>query len=335
MKRFCEMKIAYGQTKFRAKTSQSNQLKFAGLNRKSIGRKSTSKKPGLETNRIQNNGKNIVRETAQQRGKSEEQKFDEFVMNESEPEESYDPEAGLEEEREKLVSYNKLYFKKNNKIPTTTLEYYRYVRMIGKGAFGIATLGIHKLTGRYVAIKTIKKSFIKDEYSRRKLFQEIYILKKVKHSNIIRLLEVFESMKHILLVMEYANGGDLLHYVRNWGRLPELDSKHILRQILYGLAHCHCRSVMHRDIKLDNILLDSKGNVKIWDFGIAKIIGKEAIAKEQCGTPAYMAPEIMNEDGYEAFYPDFWSLGVLLYTMILGTVPFKASNMEELHMLIK
>jgi serine/threonine protein kinase len=207
--------------------------------------------------------------------------------------------------------------------------------VIGKGAFGIATLGIHKLTGKHVAIKTIKKSYIKDEYSRRKVFQEIFILKKIRHSNIIRLLEVFETPKHILLVMEYANGGDLLHFVRNVGKLPEYDTKHIFRQILYGLAHCHCRSVMHRDIKLDNILLDKNSNFKICDFGIAKIIGRGVKVREQCGTPAYLAPEIMNEDGYETFLPDFWSLGVLLYAMLFGTVPFKANNMEELHMLIQ
>lgn len=230
---------------------------------KKILNRNSCKRAGLETNRNRSKLNKIAHDAIVCRGKSEEQKFDEFIMNESGPEENYDPNSGIEEEREKLIAYNKMYFKKKNKIPNTSLEYYRYVKLIGKGAFGIATLSIHKLTGKYVAIKTIKKSFIKDEYSRKKLFLEIFILKKIRHSNIIRLLEVFESMKHILLVMEYANGGDLLHYVRNYGRLPEFDSKHIFRQIIYGLAHCHCRSVMHRDIKLDNILLDSKGNIKI------------------------------------------------------------------------
>ena len=103
---------------------------------------------------------------------------------------------------------------------------------------------------------------------------------------------------------------------------------------MYGIAHIHCRSVIHRDIKLDNILLDSEKGVKICDFGVSKIIKKGQQIKEQCGTPAYLAPEIILDQGYEGFFVDIWSLGVLLYAMLLGTVPFKASNLEDLHKLI-
>lgn len=103
---------------------------------------------------------------------------------------------------------------------------------------------------------------------------------------------------------------------------------------MYGIAHIHCRSVIHRDIKLDNILLDSEKGVKICDFGVSKIIKKGQLIKEQCGTPAYLAPEIIIDQGYEGYFVDIWSLGVLLYTMLLGTVPFKASNLEDLHKLI-
>ena len=96
--------------------------------------------------------------------------------------------------------------KKYKEIPTTTLDYYKFVKLIGKGAFGKVTLGIHKLTGKYVAIKTIDKAYMKDDFSRRKVFQEVYILKKIRHANVIRLLEVFEGPKHLLIVMEYAGG---------------------------------------------------------------------------------------------------------------------------------
>ena len=208
------------------------------------------------------------------------------------------------------------------------------MKLVGKGAFGKVTLGIHKLTGKQVAIKTIEKSYMKDDFQRRKVFQEVYLLKKIKHSNVIRLLEVFESSKHLLMVMEYAGGGDLLQLIKRKGKLKEGDAKFIFKQIVYGLAHIHCRSVIHRDIKLDNILLDCEKGVKICDFGVSKIIKKGQVIQEQCGTPAYLAPEIIIDKGYEGFFVDLWSLGVLLYAMLCGTVPFKAPNLEELHKLI-
>ena len=175
-------------------------------------------------------------------------------------------------EREELIKFVKNYIKKNNELPPTTLDYYEFVKWIGKGAFGKVTLGIHKLTGKYVAIKTIDKALMKDEFSKRKVFQEVYILKKIRHSNIIRLLEVFESNKHYLMVMEFAGGGDLLHFIKRRGRMQESDAKFIFKQIVYGLSHIHWRSVIHRDIKLDNILLDCESGVKICDFGVSKII---------------------------------------------------------------
>ena len=238
------------------------------------------------------------------------------------------------QEREKLITYIQNYIMKNNELPATTLDFYKFVKLIGKGAFGKVTLGIHKLTGKNVAIKTIEKSYMKDDFSKRKVFQEVYLLKKIKHSNVIRLLEVFESSKHLLMVMEYAGGGDLLKLIKKRGSLKEGDSKFIFKQIAYGLAHIHCRSVIHRDIKLDNILLDCEKGVKICDFGVSKIIKKGQVIQEQCGTPAYLAPEIILDTGYEGFFVDVWSLGVLLYAMLCGTVPFKAPSLEELHKLI-
>lgn len=135
------------------------------------------------------------------------------------------------------------------------------------------TLAVHKLTGKQVAIKTIEKAYMKDDFSRRKVFQEVYILKKIRHDNIIRLLEVFESPKHLLIVMEYSDAGDLLQYVKRRGRLSEEEALYIFKQIVYGLAHCHCRSVLHRDVKLDNILLDKKS-------GVSKILRRGQSIKE-------------------------------------------------------
>ena len=237
-------------------------------------------------------------------------------------------------ERDKMIKAIKGYIKKNKRLPPTTLDYYKFVKLVGKGAFGKVTLGVHKLTGSEVAIKTIEKSYMKDDFSRKKVLQEVYILKNIKHSNVIRLLEVFESPKHLLIVMEYSGGGDLLKYIKTHGRLSESKAREYFIQIVYGLAHCHWRSVLHRDVKLDNILLDSNGGVKLWDFGVSKIMKKDQVINEQCGTPAYIAPEIISDQGYSGFSVDIWSLGVLLYAMLWGTVPFKASNMKDLHNLI-
>ena len=128
-----------------------------------------------------------------------------------------------------MIAYIRNYIKKTNELPPTTLEFYKFIKLIGKGEFGKVTLGVHLLTGKHVAIKTIEKSFMNDEFSKRKVFQEVYLLKKIKHSNVIRLLEVFESEKHMLIVMEYAGGGDLLRLIKRKGKLDEGDTKYIFK----------------------------------------------------------------------------------------------------------
>lgn len=133
-----------------------------------------------------------------------------------------------------------------------------------------------------------------------------------------------------MLVMEYAGGGDLFQLVKKSGCLTEDESKYIFKKLVHGVAHCHCRSVLHRDIKLDNILLDGEGGVKICDFGVSRLIGRNEVIQEQCGTPAYLPPEMSINKEYKGFSVDVWSLGVLLYAMLQGTVPFKAKSLEGL-----
>lgn len=116
----------------------------------------------------------------------------------------------------------------------------------------------------------------------------------IRHRHVIRLLEVFETAHHLFMVLEYAGGGDLLHLVKKRRALTEDEARPLFRQIVYGIAHCHCRSVLHRDIKLDNILLDENGFVKVCDFGISKLLeDPTSVTFEQCGTPAYIAPEVL------------------------------------------
>eukprot|EP01022_Parablepharisma_sp_SALTPOND_P008189 TRINITY_DN135349_c2_g1_i1.p1 TRINITY_DN135349_c2_g1~~TRINITY_DN135349_c2_g1_i1.p1 ORF type:complete len:1128 (-),score=119.65 TRINITY_DN135349_c2_g1_i1:2063-5362(-) len=235
---------------------------------------------------------------------------------------------------EALAEYIRKYFKEHNEAPKTGTEFYRVGRLLGKGAFGKVNLGMHKLTGKLVAIKSINKEYLTDESSKKKVMQEFSILKLLRHPNVIRLYESFESAKHILIVMELCTGGDLLNYVRKRRKLKEDMAKFVFKRLIEGLYHCHCRGVLHRDIKLDNVLLNGSGELKICDFGVSKIVRKGERMTEQCGTPAYIAPEILRDRGYEGFAVDIWSAGVALYAMLYGTVPFKANNMKELHKLI-
>jgi serine/threonine protein kinase len=131
-------------------------------------------------------------------------------------------------------------------------------------------------------------------------------------------------------VIEVCAGGDLLNYVRKRRRLSEKYAKFVFKQIMEGIAYLHENKVAHRDIKLDNILLDGHGNIKIGDFGVSRKIEENEILFEQCGTPAYIAPEIVKDMGYKGFPVDIWSAGICLYAMLYGNVPFKANQIGDL-----
>jgi serine/threonine protein kinase len=131
--------------------------------------------------------------------------------------------------------------------------------------------------------------------------------------------------------MEYVSCGELLSFVRKRSKLNENIARFIFRQIIEALQYIHSQNIVHRDIKLDNILIDLQSNIKICDFGVSKSIRKNDVMHDQCGTPAYIAPEILKNCGYEGFGVDIWSAGVVLYAILSGTVPFKANNMKDLH----
>jgi len=234
----------------------------------------------------------------------------------------------------KLIKLIKLSFRSAGQAPATTIDFYRIGKILGKGAFGKVNLAVHKLTQCLCAVKSINKQFFSDESQTKKVMQEVVMLKKTRHKNIVRLYEYFETEKHILFVIEVCAGGDLLNYVRRRRRLKEDLAKCLFKQIIESLAYCHSKNILHRDIKLDNILLDANGQVKLCDFGVGKIVKKDEKMTEQCGTPAYIAPEILRDQGYYGFAVDIWSSGVVLFAMLYGTVPFKANNMTELQQII-
>ena len=160
----------------------------------------------------------------------------------------------------------------------------------------------------------------------KKIIYETNLMKKLNHKNVTKILEMFEDKKYILIIMEYINGGNLFSFVKKRRKLSEKTAKYLFRQIIEGIKHIHENNIVHRDIKLENILIDVNNNVKICDFGIGKILSSnKELLYDQCGTPMYMAPEIFlssKKKGYEGPPVDIWSSGIALYIMLSGTLPF-------------
>ena len=233
----------------------------------------------------------------------------------------------------KLSKYIKDYYYKYNNYPQTNLNFYRIGRIIGQGGFAKVNLGLNVLTGRVVAIKSFNKT-IKTKYGDNlnmdKILYEINLMRKLNHPNITKILETFEDDKFYFIIMEYINGGNLFSYVKKRRKLSEKVSKFLFRQIILGIKHIHSQLIVHRDIKLENILIDMNNKVKICDFGIGIILSSEnKDLYSHCGTPLYIAPEIITstkEKGYKGFPVDIWSAGIALYIMLSGKLPF---NLDE------
>ena len=232
-------------------------------------------------------------------------------------------------EKEKLSKYIKDYFKKNHTYPETQKNFYLYGRQIGHGAFGKVNIALHVASGRLVAIKTFNKKHLKKKNAKQKIKNEIEMLSRLRHPFISQILDSFETDTHIFIVMEYICG-DLLGFIRKRGKLSETVSKIIFKQLIEGLKYIHHKKIVHRDIKLDNILIDLTNTIKICDFGVSRNITGEEIMHEHCGTPAYIAPEIFENQGYSGFQCDIWSAGVTLYYILGGIQPFRASSIKDL-----
>ncbi|XP_011698767.1 PREDICTED: uncharacterized protein LOC105456434 isoform X3 [Wasmannia auropunctata] len=204
------------------------------------------------------------------------------------------------------------------------------IKKLGQGTYGKVQLGINKETGQEVAIKTIKKCKIETEADLIRIRREIQIMSSVQHPNIIHIYEVFENREKMVLVMEYAAGGELYDYLSERKVLNEHEARRIFRQIATAVFYCHKHKICHRDLKLENILLDQVGNAKIADFGLSNVFDEQRLLNTFCGSPLYASPEIVKGTPYHGPEVDCWSLGVLLYTLVYGAMPFDGSNFKRL-----
>ncbi|KAJ8732604.1 hypothetical protein PYW07_015203 [Mythimna separata] len=204
------------------------------------------------------------------------------------------------------------------------------VRKLGQGTYGKVQLGINKKTGQEVAIKTIKKCKIESEADLIRIRREVQIMSSVRHPNIVHIYEVFENSEKMILVMEYCSGGELYDYLSQKKVLQEDEARRLFRQIATAVYYCHIHKICHRDLKLENVLLDDTGSAKIADFGLSNVFKETSLLSTFCGSPLYASPEIVKGTPYIGPEVDCWSLGVLLYTLVYGAMPFDGSNFKRL-----
>lgn len=210
-------------------------------------------------------------------------------------------------------------------------------KIIGEGAFAKIRQGLHIIAREKVAVKIVpKKAALLREYVKKAVRREAMLLQKLEHPNIIRLYEIMETENSYYLVLELAEAGDFIKYMSEKKKLSERECQKFIRQIASAVDHMHTSNITHRDLKLENLLLDRENNIKIIDFGLSNVFYGDSSLNTQCGSPVYAAPEIFCNRKYGPAV-DIWSMGICMYAMLTGKLPFlpdPPNNLTLLHTLI-
>ncbi|KAL9232175.1 hypothetical protein vseg_007314 [Gypsophila vaccaria] len=210
---------------------------------------------------------------------------------------------------------------------------YEQGKLLGHGTFAKVYLAKNVKTNENVAIKVLDKEKIMKGGLMTHIKREISILRRVRHPNIVQLFEVMATRSKIFFVMEYVRGGELFKKVAK-GRLKEDVARKYFQQLISAVSFCHARGVYHRDLKPENLLLDEHGDLKVSDFGLSTVsdqIQQDGLFHTFCGTPAYVAPEVLSRKGYNAAKVDVWSCGVVLFVLMAGYLPFHDTNIMTMY----
>ncbi|XP_028752228.1 CBL-interacting serine/threonine-protein kinase 10-like [Neltuma alba] len=213
--------------------------------------------------------------------------------------------------------------------PNILMQRYELGRLLGQGTFGKVYYARSTITNQSVAIKMINKDKVMKSGQAEQIKREISVMRRVKHPNVIQIYEVMATKSKIYFVIEYAKGGELFDKVAK-GKLKEDIAHKYFQQLVNAIDFCHSRGVYHRDIKPENLLLDENGNLKVSDFGLSALAEskrQDGLLHTPCGTPAYVAPELIKRKGYDGAKSDTWSCGVVLFVLLAGYHPFHDSNL--------
>jgi calcium/calmodulin-dependent protein kinase I len=210
-------------------------------------------------------------------------------------------------------------------------KFYDIKEVLGRGAFSVVKRAVHKKTGEEFAVKIVLKK--KAAEKKDMIETEVAIFRQVDHKNVIKLHELFETKERLFLVTELVTGGELFDQILEKGSYTEDEARKIARDMLRGIAYLHSLGIVHRDLKPENLLFSDKtpkATLKVTDFGLSKImVNQQTLLRTQCGTPAYVAPEVLFGEGYGPEV-DMWGCGVIIFIILSGTTPFHADNNAEL-----
>ncbi|KAG0498061.1 hypothetical protein HPP92_002752 [Vanilla planifolia] len=208
---------------------------------------------------------------------------------------------------------------------------YEVGRTIGQGTFAKVKFARNSETGEVVAMKVMAKSTILKHKMVNQIKREISIMKIVRHPYIVRLHEVLASKTKIYIILELIVGGELFDKIVHLGKLPEYEARQYFQQLIDAVDYCHSKGVFHRDLKPENLLLDSRGNLKVSDFGLSALPQQGVgLLHTTCGTPNYVAPEVLRNQGYNGSAADVWSCGVILFVLMAGYLPFDETDLATL-----
>ncbi|KAL6620029.1 hypothetical protein ACP70R_035168 [Stipagrostis hirtigluma subsp. patula] len=213
------------------------------------------------------------------------------------------------------------------------MQKYEVGRLLGQGTFAKVYHARNIVTSQSVAIKVIDKDKIFKVGLMEQIKREISVMKLVRHPNVVQLFEVMATKSKIYFVLEYVKGGELFNKIAK-GKLREDAARKYFQQLVSAVDFCHSRGVYHRDLKPENLLVDENGNLKISDFGLSALAEsrhQDGLLHTTCGTPAYVAPEVISRKGYDGAKVDTWSCGVILFVLMAGYLPFQDSNLMEMY----
>lgn len=214
---------------------------------------------------------------------------------------------------------------KNTMLEDVKFEDFNIILVIGRGSFGKVYLAELKKTKEMFAIKTIRKDYLIEMDQIENTLLEKQILFEADHPNLVGMLYLFQNEHRLYFVMPFVRGGELYKIYKSKKRFNERVVRFYAAQIVMAIGFLHDRHIVHRDLKLENILVDQTGYIKIIDYGLAKIVKENEETMSFCGTPEYLAPEMLTQEGHDKSV-DWWALGILMYEMLIGVTPFFNKN---------